>query len=74
MIFNGIWYHVYSIFCNSLATILHATKAACPDDIGNAIRGQLPTTPLGAPFSQYFWCAMPSKVEQMRKCQEPPSR
>ena len=55
MIFNGIVYHFDSSFYKFLATILHTTKAACPDDIGNAIRGQLPTAPLGAPLSQYFY-------------------
>ena len=60
--FNGIWYHDASIFYKILATILHTTKAACPDDIGHAIRGQLPVTPPGAPFSQYFWRALLSKA------------
>ena len=45
MIFNAIWYHFYSIFYKFLATVLHTTKAACPDEIGHAIRGQLPVTP-----------------------------
>ena len=37
-----------------LATDLQTTKAACHDDDGHAIRGHLPKTPLGAPFSQYL--------------------
>ena len=46
-----------------LATDLQTTKAACHDDDGHAIRGHLPTTPLGAPFSQYFWRALLSKAK-----------
>ena len=53
MNFDGFGYHFYLIVYKFLATILQTTKAACPDDIGHTIRGQLPTTPLGAPFSQY---------------------
>ena len=63
MNFDGFGYHFYLIVYKFLATILQTTKAACPDDIGRAIREQLPTTPLGAPFSQYFWRALLSKAK-----------
>ena len=56
---------------NFWATSLHTTKAACPDDIGHAICGQLPVTPLGAPLACFAICfAIKSKV--LRKYQEPP--
>ena len=46
--------------------------AACHDDDGHAIRGHLPTTPLGAPFSQYLWRALLFKIYILGKCQELP--
>ena len=55
-----------------LATNLQTTKAACHDDVGHAIRGHLPTTPLGAPFSQYLWRALLFKIYILGKCQELP--
>ena len=55
-----------------LATNLQTTKAACHDDVGHAIRGHLPTTPLGAPFSQYLWRALLFKTYILGKCQELP--
>ena len=54
-----------------LATNLQTTKAACHDDVGHAIRRELPTTPLGAPFSQYFWRAF-KFWENAKSCQELP--
>ena len=51
---HSLLQHVGLIFDAFLATNLQTTKATCHDD-SCAIRGQLPTTPLGAPFSQYFW-------------------
>ena len=51
---------------------LQTTKAACHDDIGQAIRGQLRTTPLGALFLQHFWRAMLFIALILGKCQELP--
>ena len=65
-------HHFGSTFEAFLATDLQTTKAARRVDIGKAIRGQLPTTPLGAPFSQYFWRALPShaKFEENAKSRQ----
>ena len=69
---NGFGHHFGSMFDAFLATNLEATKAACHDDVSHAIRGHLPTTPLGAPFSQYLWRALLFKTYILGKCQELP--
>ena len=60
---NRFGHHFGWIFDAFLATNLQTTNAACHDDIDHAICGQLPATPLGAPFSQYIWLAMLLKAQ-----------
>ena len=55
---HQFWHHFRSTLDAFLMANLQTTKAACHDDIGQAIRGQLPTTPLGAVFLQHVWRAM----------------
>ena len=65
-------HHFRSTLDAFLMANLQTTKAACHDDIGQAIRGQLRTTPLGAVFLQHVWRAMMFIALILGKCQEPP--
>ena len=69
---HQFWHHFRSTLDAFLMANLQTTKAACHDDIGQAIRGQLPTTPLGALFLQHFWRAILFTALILGKCQEPP--
>ena len=69
---HQFWHHFRSTLDAFLMANLQTTKAACHDDIGQAIRGQLPTTPLGAVFLQHVWHAVLFIALILGKCQELP--